>query len=87
MFLLLTNAKVINVFSCEIENADILIKDDVIVGVGDYKDVKADKTINLNGKYVCSGFIDGHIHIESTMLSTRHTVLSVSVQIRDFTPP
>jgi len=66
---LLKNARVVNVFSNEIENANVLIENDVIIGVGDYLETQADKVIDVKNKYVCPGFIDGHIHIESTMLS------------------
>ena len=66
---LLKNGIVINVFTGETEQANVLIDDDKIIGVGDYCDEEADVTVDLNGKYICPGFIDGHIHIESTMLS------------------
>ncbi len=66
---LLKNGHIVNVFSEEVELADILIEDGLIVGVGDYSDEPADEVIDISGKYVCPGFIDGHIHIESTMLS------------------
>ncbi len=66
---LLKNGKVINVFTGEIESVNVLIQDDKIIGVGDYQDEDADIVENLEGKYLCPGFIDGHIHIESTMLT------------------
>lgn len=66
---LLKNANVINVFTGEIERADVLIDGEIIVGVGDYSNVSADVEKDLNGKYVCPGFIDGHLHIESTFLT------------------
>ena len=65
---LLKNAAVINVFTGEKEKADVLIEDGLIIGVGGYGDEKADTVRDLTGKYICPGFIDGHIHIESTML-------------------
>lgn len=65
---LLKKAKVVNVFTDEIEVADVLFDEDRILGVGTYDDEEADVCIELNGNYVCPGFIDGHIHIESTML-------------------
>lgn len=69
MRILLFNCNVVNVFSCEIKNTQVLIENGKIIGVGDYysKD-DADKSIDLGGGYVTPGFIDGHIHIESTML-------------------
>ncbi len=68
MKLLLKNGLVINVFTGEIEPQNILIEEGIILGVGDYDDADADVTEDLEGRYVCPGFIDGHIHIESTML-------------------
>ena len=64
---LLKGGKVINVFTAEIENADVLMEDGKIIGVGNYSD--ADVVEDVSGKFVCPGFIDGHIHIESTMLT------------------
>ena len=63
--LVLKNARVVNVFSNEVETADVAIQDGVIVGVGRYS---GREERDLAGKYLCPGFIDGHIHIESSML-------------------
>ena len=68
MRLLLINGTVVNVFTCETERADVLIENDKIIGVGDYADEKADIIRDVRGKVICPGFIDGHIHIESSML-------------------
>ena len=68
MRLLLINGTVVNVFTCETERADVLIENDKIIGVGDYADEKADIVRDVRGKFICPGFIDGHIHIESSML-------------------
>ena len=62
--LLLTNAQVINVFGGEIIKDAIAISDGIIVGYGQYK---AKNTIDLKGRYVAPGFIDSHVHIESSM--------------------
>ena len=69
MKILLKNAYVINVFTDEIEKTNVLLDGETIVGVGNYEDSDADITENLEGKFICPGLIDGHIHIESTMLS------------------
>ncbi len=69
MKILLKNGCIVNVFTDTIEKTDVLIDNQTIVGVGDYKDIKADIVEDLNGKILCPGFIDGHIHIESTMLT------------------
>ncbi len=66
---LLKGGTVINVFTGELERADVLIENDKIIGVGAYDNAHADIVEDVCGKYVCPGFIDGHIHIESTMLT------------------
>ncbi len=63
--LLLKNARVVNVFSGEIEETSIAITHSRIVGLGDYP---AEQVTDLKGKYVCPGLIDGHVHIESAMV-------------------
>lgn len=65
--LLLVNGRVISVFSGEILKANVAISGSYIAGIGAYKQGKA--TIDLEGKYVLPGFIDSHIHIESSMLT------------------
>lgn len=65
---LIQNGNVVNVFTGELEAQNVLIEDGRIIGVGDYCDQDADIVRDVSGKYVCPGFIDGHIHIESTML-------------------
>ncbi len=63
---LLKNGRVVNVFIDKVEDADVLIQDNKIIGVDKYSDVDADNVIDITGKFVCPSFIDGHIHIEST---------------------
>lgn len=63
--LVLKNARVINVFTNEIEQADVAIHQGVILGVGHYT---GETELDLQGRYVCPGLVDGHIHIESSML-------------------
>ncbi|MBO4701387.1 MAG: adenine deaminase [Lachnospiraceae bacterium] len=66
---LLKNAKVVNVFTEKIDFTNVLIEDDRITGIGNYyKDEEADVVEDLEGRFLCPGFIDGHIHIESTMM-------------------
>jgi len=65
--LLLANGQVINVFTGEVLQADIAIAGGIIVGLG--QGYTARETIDLAGRVVCPGFIDGHLHIESTMLT------------------
>lgn len=63
--LVLKRARVVNVFTNEVEQADVAIHQGQIVGIGEYT---GETELDLAGKYVCSGLIDGHIHIESSML-------------------
>lgn len=65
--LLLVNGKVINTFSAQIEEVDIAIYQGVIAGLGKYHDGKV--LIDLKGRYVTPGFIDGHIHLESSFVT------------------
>ena len=60
------NANVINVLSEEIHKCDIAISDGIIAGIGEGYEGK--KEININGAYVSPAFIDGHVHLESSMM-------------------
>ena len=64
--LLFKNARVVNVFSGEIHPAHVAVEDGRVVGFGDYK---ARKIINLRGAYLAPSLIDGHFHVESSMLT------------------
>jgi adenine deaminase len=64
--LLLKNARIVNTFVGEIEQADVAIYGDRIAGVGDYD--KAKEIIDLQGRFLAPGLINGHTHIESSML-------------------
>ncbi|MBO4506805.1 MAG: adenine deaminase, partial [Lachnospiraceae bacterium] len=64
--LVLKNAKVLNVFTGELEECDVAIRNGYIAGLGSYEGFAE---IDLEGKIVCPGLIDGHIHIESSMLA------------------
>jgi adenine deaminase len=64
--LLLKNGKIINVFSGEIYPNDVAIYKDMIVGIGE--GYSADKEIDISDCYLSPGFIDGHIHLESSMV-------------------
>lgn len=66
---LFKNARVVDVFTDSIIDANVLIEDDKIIGVGAYTDADANEVRDVNGGFICPGFIDGHIHIESSMLS------------------
>ena len=64
--LVIKNANVINVLSEEIHKCDIAISDGIIAGIGEGYEGK--KEININGAYVSPAFIDGHVHLESSMM-------------------
>lgn len=73
--LLITNAKIINVFSGEIEEGNIAVTGEYIAGIGDYasgKDIH-----DAQGKYVIPGYINAHVHIESSMLDVAEYALTV----------
>jgi len=65
--LILKNGRIINVWTGEILEGDIAILSDRIAGIGQYS--QAHEIVDLEGRYVSPGFIDAHIHIESSMLS------------------
>ncbi len=64
--LLFQNARVVNVLSGEIHETNVAVEDGRIVGFGDYK---ARQVINLRGAYLAPSLIDGHFHVESSMLT------------------
>ncbi len=73
--LLIKNSKLVNVFNGSVERcAPIAIYKGKIVGFGEYK---AKEVLNLKGKYLLPGFIDAHIHIESTKLTPARFVEAV----------
>ncbi len=63
--LLLKNARVVNVLSGEVLAANVAIADHWIVGLGDYE---AKETLDLEGSFLAPGFIDAHVHVESSMV-------------------
>ncbi|MCK5323390.1 MAG: adenine deaminase, partial [Desulfobulbaceae bacterium] len=65
--LVLKNGRIINVFTGEILHGDVAVAGEHIAAVG--SGYKAKEEVDLKGRFVCPGFIDGHIHIESTMLT------------------
>lgn len=64
--LVLKNGKVINVFSGEIYEADVAMAGGLIVGIGRYS---GQEEQDLAGKYICPGLMDGHMHLESSMVT------------------
>jgi adenine deaminase len=72
--LILKGGRVINVFTQEVFETDVAIYDGVVVGTGSYG---GGKYLDARGQYICPGFIDGHFHIESTMLSATELAKAV----------
>jgi adenine deaminase len=64
--LVLADARIVNTLNGEIETGSVAICGDRVAGVGDYK--KAKNAIDLGGKYLVPGLINGHTHLESSML-------------------
>lgn len=64
--LVLKGGQVLNVFTRELEQADVAVADGYIVGIGSYE---GEEEQDVSGMIVCPGFIDGHIHLESSMVS------------------
>ena len=76
--LIIKNANIVNVFSGEIYKGNVVIADGIYAGITqtgeekeEYKESDAQNVIDVQGKFMCPGLIDGHIHIESTFLSPR----------------
>ena len=64
--LILKGAKVLNVFSERLEEKDVAICGGRIAGLGVYH---GDNVVDLSGKYLAPGLLDGHIHLESSLLT------------------
>jgi adenine deaminase len=63
--LVLRGGQVADVFQGRLEKTDVAIADGYIVGLGDYEG----PSLDVSGRIICPGLIDGHLHLESTMLS------------------
>ncbi|MGE5839078.1 MAG: adenine deaminase [Deltaproteobacteria bacterium] len=64
--LVLRKGRVVNVFSGEILEGDVAVHRGVIIGVGE--GYAGAEQVDVQGRFIAPGFIDGHMHIESTML-------------------
>lgn len=64
--LVLKNANIINVFTNEIIRGDVAVEKGEIIGIGEYYGIDE---MDLEGKYLSPGFIDGHVHIESSKVT------------------
>ncbi len=72
--LVIKNARIINVFTKDIDYGDLAIEDGLIIGIGNYK---GQVELDYSGYYLAPGFIDGHVHIESSMLTPNNYALAV----------
>lgn len=66
--LVIKNGTIVNVFTGEFMSGDIAITEGMIVGIGSYDGVE---TIDAQNKVIVPGFIDGHVHIESSLLTPK----------------
>ena len=64
--LILKGGNVVDVFTGMVKQADVMIKDGVICGVGSYS---GKNEVDVTGKYIMPSFVDAHIHIESSMVA------------------
>ena len=72
--LVLKNASYVNVFSNEICQGDIAVAEGLIVGMGEYSGTEE---VDCTGKIVLPGFLDAHIHLESSLVSPTEFVKAV----------
>lgn len=63
--LVITGAKVVDVYNAKIIDGDVAVVDGFIAGIGDYN---GNQTYDAKGSYLMPGLIDGHVHIESSMV-------------------
>src|SRR3712207_1886546 len=64
--LLFANARIVNVFTGEVEEGSVAVAGGRIAGVGDY--TAGASVVDMAGRYLAPGFIDGHVHMESSYL-------------------
>lgn len=72
--LVLKNATYVNVFSNELCQGDIAVAGGVVAGIGSYT---GREEVDVSGKIVCPGFIDAHIHLESSLVSPKEFAKAV----------
>ncbi|MGD6872102.1 adenine deaminase [Sutcliffiella horikoshii] len=63
--LVIKNGRIIDVFNLEILEEDLAIKDGMIIGIGNYD---GHEVVDAKGAFICPGLIDGHVHMESSMI-------------------
>ncbi|MBC1861895.1 adenine deaminase [Listeria welshimeri] len=65
--LVIKNGRIVNVFSGEIMEGDIAIKNGYIAGIGDF--LEAEQIMDAAREFIVPGFIDAHVHVESAMVT------------------
>lgn len=64
--LVFRGGRVVNVFSRTVQRRDLAVSDGFVVGLGDYRGVK---TIDVSDKFLVPGLMEGHLHLESSLLT------------------
>ena len=72
--LVLKNATYVDVFSGSLATEDIAVAEGLIVGMGSYC---GETEVDMTGKIVCPGFLDAHIHLESSLVSPQEFARAV----------
>ena len=74
--LIFRNCKIVDVFTGEIVESSVGVKDGIIIGVS--KSLQGRKEVDLGGAYISPGFIDAHLHLESTMVAPSELVATAA---------
>ena len=74
--LIFKNCSIVDVFTGEIVEGNIGVKDGIIIGVS--RSLQGKKEIDLNGACIAPGFIDAHLHLESTMVAPAELVATAA---------
>ena len=64
--LVFKNGRVFSSGTGEFIDGDVAVADGIVIGVGTYE---GETEIDLEGKVICPGFIDSHLHLESTLVT------------------
>lgn len=63
--------QIVNVFTGEVYRADVAVENGMIVGIGSYA---GEHVVDISGKILCPGFLDAHLHLESTLVTPSELV-------------
>ena len=74
--LIFKNCRIVDVFTGELVEGNIGVKDGIIIGVS--RSLQGKKEIDLNGACIAPGFIDAHLHLESTMVAPAELVATAA---------